>query len=161
MEEKVIYNHSEVLIEDQNQSKTSENLKQKISKDDPVLKYNYVIDRYNTEESQFEKIALDFMPLSSLYNFMWKSINHPVKIIFLLIALTIPLFGFILYLCLLMAFIHHSLCMNLWKQNNKKVSNPFEYMVFSPELCEKMKTINRFFEIQVKGIHAFGNMIIV
>ena len=161
MEEKVIHNHLESLIEDQNQSKTSPTLKQKIPKDDPVLKYNYVIDRYNIEESQFNKIALDLMPLSSLYNFMWKSINHPVKIIFFLIALTIPLFGLILYLCLLIAFIHHSVCMKLWKQNNKKVSNPFENMVFSPELCEKMKSINRFFEIQVKGKYTFVNMIIV
>ena len=152
MEEKVIHNQFQFLLEDQRPPKLSPGLKPDDKKDDPILKYNYVIDRYNIEENQFNYTTLDFMPSSSIYNFIWGIINNSIKIILFLIALAIPGFGLILYLSLLMAFIHHSVCIKIWKKNIQKVPNPFENMVFCPELCTKMNKIDKFFEIQVKGI---------
>lgn len=35
----------------------------------------------------------------------------------------------------------------VYKQNRKKVPNPLQRMIYDPEICEKYRCMNKFFEV--------------
>lgn len=126
---------------------------------DPIQQYNHVIRCYNTDENQVGGINLEEMKASVIYSSFWRFFSNPCFLVIFLILIVAPGIGIFFYFWLLAAIIIYFSRLSVFYKNAKRVGNPFQNMVFSPELCKAANVNNKFYEIKVqgKGLQIFIN----
>ena len=78
-----------------------------------------------------------------------KTINHENEIFFIILTTYNSL---IFFICLVTFMIQYVSKLT-YKKNEKIVSNPFQNMVYYPDLCYKKNINNQFMNINIEGIY--------
>ena len=116
----------------------------------PLQQYNYFIRCYNTEENIVDNIKLDELRTSRAFDTFWTFSSRWFWLVMILVLMVVPIFGFFLYVwVLIISMIYYSRLQTI-ESNTKKVENPFQNMVFCPPLC-KTSSNNKFYEIKIQG----------
>ena len=120
--------------------------------DGPIEQYNHVIRTYNIAENQVDGIELDEMENSLCYNYFSRVAMKPIYLFLVLLTIIFPFAGTLIYFCIIVGLICYMSRLKVFRANQKRVSNVFKKMVFSPELCRITRTSNKFYEIRIRGI---------
>jgi len=120
--------------------------------DDPMKQYNFVIACYNTDQNRVGTIELKPMPEYCLYHYFWKILSNPCFLLIYILLIMVPALGALLYLLILIACIEYFIGLSHFRANQRRVPDPFQNMIFCPELCKAAKSINKYYEIDANGI---------
>ena len=125
-------------------------------KENPISKYNYVIENYNTEYSLVDDIKLQLIKESPFYSKFFNLMKNPLAtFLIFLILLLVPFVNIILYLLILVASACYFSGLSIYEMNQIRNPDPFRNMIFSEEICESIKNINWRFDIEVSRIFFF------
>ena len=127
------------------------NKKKEIYKEKIFQNYNVFVDCYNNllieESNYFFKVKEN-----NFYNFFVKLQKKFLsKLIYFILSL-IPFMNIVLYCLVLSIFIIYHKAFIIFKKNKKINKNPFEEMVYSPELCQLLKKNYHIYEIEIKSV---------
>jgi len=122
----------------------------------PIHQYNYFIKCYNTPENQVEGIKLEEIKISKVYDTFWSIISNKIYLVLLIFLVSVPVLGLLVYGWIFIAITAYFGGMALYDKNAEKVSDPFQSMVFSPELCRISKMNRKFYEIQIQELEGFS-----
>ena len=146
-----------------------------------IEKYNFFINLYNSEINIVNNNHLSLVPCQKIYSMGYKiqsnvlkfsllfiivpaiiitikylpmhcfekTINHENEIFFIILTTYNSL---IFFICLVTFMIQY-LSKLTYKKNEKIVSNPFQNMVYYPDLCYKKNINNQFMNINIEGIY--------
>jgi len=120
---------------------------------DPIFKYNYLIRQYNNPVNIKFGIALKEAYSDKVYRFWY----YMQKVYFavLFICYLAPYLSCITLMVTLYALVIHENALYIDKKNRQLVSNLFENMVYSPELCEARQTGHIYFAILSEDLESF------
>lgn len=127
---------------------TSENVTIEL---DPITQYNHVMTCYNTDENRVGQIELKRMSEFGLYKSIWKIFNNPCALMVYVLLIMSPFLGALLYLILFIFTIQYFLNLSTYNRNRSRVPDPFQNMIFCPELCATAGAINKFYQIKTSG----------
>jgi len=125
-------------------------------KEDPVIQYNHVVECYNSDENRILTYYMQEMSFSSIYNKIWRVISNPCTLLMLILSTAVPLLGAFTYILMLYSFIHYFRGLAVYRANKSQVPDPFQNMVFCPDLCRAENVVNKFYEIQGKDLEGFS-----
>ena len=118
---------------------------------DPIQCYNHVIRSYNVEENRIDEKYLRNMSESCCYSRYWRIFRVPFLIIFLQILIVCPIIGLFFYIWQLYSVITYLRGLRVYRSNRITVDDPFQNMIFCPEICRITNSISKFYEIQLNG----------
>lgn len=119
--------------------------------EDPIQQYNYVIHHYNFEENQINHTRLDLIQESTIYHQFWQVSSRPWLLFTMLALIIIPGIGFLIYIWLSIGILNYLYGLPIYNRNRTRISDPFQNMIFSPELCRITNSLNKFFDIKIRG----------
>lgn len=119
--------------------------------EDPIQQYNYVIHHYNFEENQINHTKLSLIRESSVYHQFWKIYCRPWLLFTFLGCTVVPGVGLLVYLWMVAGILAYLSGVLVFNRNRSEVSDPFQNMIFSPELCRITNSLNKFFDIKIRG----------
>jgi len=139
---------------------TREALQNEVSLSDlsnPLQQYNYFVEFYNKKENCINGLQLDSLssPNSTIFNHFWKVYSNSFLLLVFLLLMLVPFAGIFLYLTLCISLVTYFLALQTFKRNENKVENPFERMIFCPEMCTSVGLPNKFYEIRIEGSFFF------
>mmetsp|Transcript_4525 Transcript_4525/g.3740 ORF Transcript_4525/g.3740 Transcript_4525/m.3740 type:complete len:238 (-) Transcript_4525:175-888(-) len=144
---KHLYTQKEKLLD------TSENVEVSL---DPITQYNHVLTCYNTDENRVGQIELQKMSEYGLYKSFWKLFNNPCALMFYLLLIMVPFVGGFLYLIFLIFTIQYFINLGVFNKNRNRCPEPFQNMIFCPELCAAAGAINKFYQIKTGELQGFS-----
>ena len=125
---------------------------------DPISRYNYVIEAYNTESNRNGNDYLYLMMDSSFYKCIYSMMNNFFgEVLLIIIMIFLPIINIFTFILVLWTFMFYQKFLALYKKNEKIVEDPFKNMVYSPEMCESINKINWFFQLQFEGFLLIKN----
>ncbi len=135
---------------------TREALQNEVSLSDlfnPLQQYNYFVEFYNKRENCINGLQLDYFSSSksAVFNSFWKIYSNNFLLLVFLLLILVPFVGIVVYLTLCISLVTYFFALQTFKRNENKVENPFEKMVFCPEMCTSVGLPNKFYEIRVEG----------
>ena len=118
-------------------------------KTNPIFRNNYFLMCYNTSYNKVNGIPLTKLPRNRLYYFLFPVLS--IKYFFLQVALAFIPYLNILWACLLIfMWVVYERAFLVYRNNRKKVANPFAKMIYEPNLCKLYKCMNKFLEIPTR-----------
>lgn len=121
---------------------------------DPMQQYNHVVTCFQLEENRVGDYVLQKMTESITYRKYWMILCSPVLILVFQFLILLPFVGCLLYLWQLFAIVLYFKGLNVFHANKREVADPFQNMIFCPEICRLTNSINKFYEIQVQGLYS-------
>ena len=119
---------------------------------DPIQCYNHVIQSYNVQENRVDEKHLRSVSESRCYSKFWRIFRVPLLLIFFQMLILMPIIGLIFYLWELYSVIAYFRGLRVYHSNKLVVEDPFQNMIFCPEICRITNSINKFYEIQLNGM---------
>ena len=139
----------------------------------PIEKYNFFVSLYNSDINKVNGIPLTLISFQIIYSIVFWIQNYIIN--FLIIFILIPaiiiilkhfvwdddqvsmiifsIYNSILCLICIISYLIRCLSKMTIKKNIKNVSNPFQNMVYYPDLCVQKNVINEYIEINCEGIN--------
>ena len=115
-------------------------------KSNPIFRNNYFIICYNSAYNKVDGISMKRLPRNKLYYFCFPILS--IKYFFLQVIFAfIPYFNILWALFLIFMWIIYERAYSVYRENTKKVRNPFAKMVFESEQCKFYKCMNKFLEV--------------
>jgi len=121
-----------------------------------MIQYNHVIECYNADENRIFDFYMEKMSTSASYTMLWRIYSHPCALLLFVMAIAIPVLGSVLYLWLLGGTIFYFVGFITVSKNKEVVKEPFQNMVFCPDLCRTNNVVNKFYEIKGKDLQGFS-----
>ena len=118
---------------------------------DAMQQYNHVINCYHNEANQVENYQLKSMNESKFYHSYWKILTSLPFVFLFELCIVIPFLGLILFCWQVYAVVLYFEGLRVYKENRSSDVDPFENMIFCPEICKLSNSINKFYEMQVQG----------
>ena len=118
---------------------------------DLMRQYNHVISCYNTEDNKVGSFQLEPMKENWFYTKFWRIASYPCYLLIFELLIMVPGLGVLSFLWLLLSTIHYFRGLIVFKRNQRVVSDPFQNMVFCPEICQASGVTNKFVEIKPQG----------
>ena len=120
---------------------------------DPISRYNFVIEAYNNECNIIDNKKLELMKNCSLYKSIYSLMNNFFgEVVLIIIMIFVPVINLITFFLILWSFIYYCKFLELYKKNEQIIPDPFKNMVYSPEMCESIRKISWFFELEFQGL---------
>jgi|LauGreDrversion4_2_1035121.scaffolds.fasta_scaffold834197_1 hypothetical protein len=136
---------------------------------DPIEKYNYFIHNYNAEYNVVNNTQLKIIPFQSFYTICYIIQNRIINLFILFVVIPavllvareyldfkqfhmnfiIKLYYFLLIMTCSIVLIMYLIAKKIYKENSKKIGNPFKNMVFHPDICRNI--INKHIELSIEG----------
>lgn len=116
------------------------------SPSDPISGYNHVATCYNVSYHCTVPPPMHLMPNSRLYQ-LWYSYLHLYFSLPLLIFALIPVLNAIVLMAEALLWIQYELAYRVYTKNATYVANPFQNMVFSPQICSRYAVNNTFLQV--------------
>ena len=116
-----------------------------------LKKYNIFVDIYNNEVNQISNTKFKKVKDLKFYNLFDKFFSSFSGKFATLILLLIPGVNLVIFLIILTMMILFENAYSIFKENEKKVKDPFEKMIYSPELCKNVDKTHHFYEIELNG----------
>lgn len=118
--------------------------------ENPICQYNYVIKNYNSEYCVVDNIKLKMMRESSFYSKLFPLLRKSGwSLLICFVLIFVPVINIIAYLIIITIIAKYFAALSIFKDNLKKIPDPFRNMIFSTEICESIKKINWGFDIEV------------
>ncbi len=136
---------------------------------DPIEKYNYFIKNYNVDYNVVNSTHLKIIPFQSFYSICYIIQNRILNLFILFVVIPavllvareyldlkqfhlnfiIRLYYLVLILSCSAVLIIYFNAKRIYKENSKKIANPFKNMVFHPDICRNI--INKHIELCIEG----------
>jgi hypothetical protein len=85
------------------------------------------------------------------YRSVSKIIGNKCILFLFLLAMCVPAVGCVLFLWVSIGLIQYLINLSVYRKNRAIIYDPFQRMIFCPELCRSEKVINKYYEIKVDG----------
>ncbi|CAG9320968.1 unnamed protein product [Blepharisma stoltei] len=120
-------------------------------KSNPLFRFNYFAACYNTNYNMVNGVRFKNIQRNRFYYWLYPLFR--VRYIVVSLALSfVPFFNLLWLLILIALWGIYEKGHRVYKDNRKQVENPFERMVYNPEMCEKYRCMNKFLEVPVEYI---------
>lgn len=136
---------------------------------DPIQKYNYFINNYNVNYNVVNNTPLKTIPFHSFYTICYIIQNSILNLFILFVVIPavllvareyldlkhfylnviIPLYYFLLILSSTVVVIIYFNAKRIYRENSKKIANPFKNMIFHPDICRSI--MNKHIELSLEG----------
>ncbi|KRW98525.1 hypothetical protein PPERSA_00122 [Pseudocohnilembus persalinus] len=113
---------------------------------DPLAQYNLVIKCYNLEFNRVDNNILQELQENKFLTYIVQLISKPLGTIICLLILILPFINIAFGISLLIGFLIYNQQHKISIKNSKKVMDPFQNMIFSPEMCELVDKNFHYFE---------------
>jgi hypothetical protein len=138
-----------------------------VPSEDPLGLYNHLVKQYNAPCNRSGDSSLDNIPESGVYSFWmkrwWTGLRADQNIGFIVFSLVvsflvgfIPLFNLVHFMFWLLTWLLYERAAKSHRENVKKVSFPFENMVYAPEVCRRSELMNVYYDIPLATLHTFS-----
>ena len=129
----------------------------------PIDKYNYFVCFYNKDCDEFSSNnKFKLMKSSRVYNFAFLLINNQkLKWLTALSLFFLPFFNIILACIIFISLLYYKRGLSVYLSNKLINPNPFDKMIYAPEVCEEKGIINESMEIELSGIKIDFSLIII
>lgn len=116
------------------------------SPSDPISAYNHVVACYNVRYHCTTPPPMHPLPNCRMYQIGFRGLRLFYSIPLLLVAF-IPLFNVLVLLIQALLWLFYELAYRLHIKNATYVADPFQHMVFSPQICAKYAVNNTFLPV--------------
>lgn len=124
----------------------------------PIEKYNYFIQNYNVNYNKIDNIELKSVPFQTFYTICFLIQSRIINLFIILVVIPgillvgkeyldhnhyhfniiIYIYYFILISCSFTELAIYLVAKRIYKHNSKIIANPFQKMVFHPDICREI-----------------------
>eukprot|EP01017_Pseudomicrothorax_dubius_P036947 TRINITY_DN5358_c0_g1_i1.p1 TRINITY_DN5358_c0_g1~~TRINITY_DN5358_c0_g1_i1.p1 ORF type:complete len:219 (+),score=46.63 TRINITY_DN5358_c0_g1_i1:70-657(+) len=120
-------------------------------------RYNTIVHEYNSSENRIAEVYMNKMNEYAIYNIFFNPMRtFPARFLMFFACLFVPLLPFILVPALLIVLIQYELSYRVFCENEHKVPDPFQNMIFSPDLCRITNNNHRYYELSIKDLEGLS-----
>ncbi|CAG9322217.1 unnamed protein product [Blepharisma stoltei] len=112
----------------------------------PIFRFNYFAACYNTNYNMVNGVRFQNIKRNKFYYWLYPIFRVRYLVINLSLSF-VPFFNFIWLIMLCAMWWIYERGYKIYKENRGKIENPFQRMVYNPEMCEKYRCMNKFLEI--------------
>lgn len=116
------------------------------SPSDPISAYNHVVSCYNVRYHCTVPPPMHHLPNSRLYQLTYRYLRLWYSIPLLISAL-VPVLNLLVLMVQALIWLLYELAYRVYMKNAAYVTNPFQHMIFSPQICTRYSVNNTFLPV--------------
>ena len=116
---------------------------------DPISQYNLVVTCYNTKHHQLSGQRLESLPPSRVYSVLYRYTRLRCLPL-LLVLFLVPVLNLVTVMLIAAVWMLHERALRVHAKNQQHVPNPFENMLFGPQVCSYYRCNNKFLNLETR-----------